>query len=682
MIKSPVGPNGTEPSDPSLNSGWLDDAPTDRAEREALIAGSARPVKWVGFEVPVGNMPYGLGSASVAERSSDGTPTTGGDLTPGAVVDVLASFGGSVSEATIGGIGKTAVSASTMGSGGSEGAALGTTAVSGPDMTFEISWDASVASAPAAFETDVLAAFQFYANLFTNKVTLYYNVGYGEFDGIPLSSGDLGENEEFFGPTQTYAALRSQMIADAQSPTQNAAVATLPATNPTGGKTLQMTVAEEKALGFTNLGMAGTSFANPDGDVGLSSTADFSYSLTATPASNQYYFLGVAEHEISEVMGRISRLGDDGSPDSDYSPMDLFRYAASGTRQLTTGNPSYFTINDGLTNLNNWNNFTTGNTGDLGDWAPSAGDDSYLDNTNAGVINPVTPTDVTLMNVIGWDTTTVGLPAPSVVVNVQNVSVGESASIAALSMITSLTNPSGDSVTQYVFEDEGGGNGHFTVNGTVQADGQLIFVTAAALSSIQYVGGSSPGSETLAVAAFDATTNSYSNFSSLTATTTGTPLPSLGEQVLWENPITGDTGYWVTNTSGAVASFFDLAEGNTAYSIVGVGDFDGSGHDEVLWENKATGDTGYWTTNASGAITGFHDFADGNTTYSIVGVGDFDGSGHDEVLWENKATGDTGYWTTNASGAVTGFHDFGAMSTAYSVVGVGDFDGSGLSKSP
>ena len=136
------------------------------------------------------------------------------------------------------------------------------------------------------------------------------------------------------------------------------------------------------------------------------------------------------------------------------------------------------------------------------------------------MINPVTPTDITLMNVIGWDTTTGGLPPPSIAVNVHNVSVGENASIPAALLIASLTNPNGDSVTQYVFEDEGSGDGHFTVNGTTQADDQLIDVPAADLSNIQYVGGSSPGSETLTVAAYDSTTASYSDFSSLTAATT------------------------------------------------------------------------------------------------------------------------------------------------------------------
>lgn len=148
-------------------------------------------------------------------------------------------------------------------------------------------------------------------------------------------------------------------------------------------------------------------------------------------------------------------------------------------------------------------------------------------------------------------------------------------------------------------------------------------------------------------------------------------------EVLWEDQATGDTGYWTTNSSGQLTGFNDFGAADTAYSIVGVGDFTGDGIDQVLWQDTATGDTGYWTTNASGQLTGFNDFGDGNSAYTIVGVGDFDGNGRDEVAWEDKANGDTGYWTANSSGQLTGFTDFGDADTAYTIVGVGDFDGSG-----
>jgi hypothetical protein len=43
----------------------------------------------------------------------------------------------------------------------------------------------------------------------------------------------------------------------------------------------------------------------------------FSYTPNATPGSNQYYFVGVVEHEISEDMGRVSLLNEQ---PYDYSP--------------------------------------------------------------------------------------------------------------------------------------------------------------------------------------------------------------------------------------------------------------------------------------------------------------------------------------------------------------------------
>lgn len=146
-------------------------------------------------------------------------------------------------------------------------------------------------------------------------------------------------------------------------------------------------------------------------------------------------------------------------------------------------------------------------------------------------------------------------------------------------------------------------------------------------------------------------------------------------EVLWENQSTGDTGYW-TMSGGTVTGFDDLGQAATGYSVVGIGDFEGNGIDEVLWENLATGNTGYWLTNASGQVIGFNDLDSANAAYSVVGIGDFDASGHAEVLWEDKTTGDTGYWITSG-GQVTGFNNFGQADTAYSIVGIGDFDGSG-----
>jgi hypothetical protein len=88
-------------------------------------------------------------------------------------------------------------------------------------------------------------------------------------------------------------------------------------------------------------------------------------------------------------------------------------------------------------------------------------------------------------------------------------------------LIASITNPNNDNITEYGFWDGGSGNGHFAVNGAPQPDEQWIVVNANDLSNVQYVGGAVSGNETLYVTVYDNTTGAWSNYASLTATTTG-----------------------------------------------------------------------------------------------------------------------------------------------------------------
>ena len=192
-----------------------------------------------------------------------------------------------------------------------------------------------------------------------------------------------------------------------------------------------MTAAEAKALGLYS------NSAGLDGWAGFSSSPNiFSYSTSSAPASNQYYFVGVVEHEFTEIMGRASFL--DQAPNY-YSLIDLYRYAAPGARQLGTGAGSYFSIDGGNTNLDNWNNFQTGNSGDLADWAPSAGYDAFDDNSYPGVINQFTTTDITLMRALGWQT----IPPPVVTATNQTVAYNQSVPL------TSIFSVTGTGITQY-----------------------------------------------------------------------------------------------------------------------------------------------------------------------------------------------------------------------------------------
>ena len=146
------------------------------------------------------------------------------------------------------------------------------------------------------------------------------------------------------------------------------------------------------------------------------------------------------------------------------------------------------------------------------------------------------------------------------------------------------------------------------------------------------------------------------------------------DDVLYRNSATGDTGFYEI-VNGVDTGWHDVGASSTAYSVVGVGDFFGSGTDDILYRNNTTGDTGFYKI-VNGANTGWHDVGASSTAYSVVGVGDFFGNGTDDILYRNNTTGDTGFYEI-VNGVNTGWHDIGASSTAYSVVGVGDFFGNG-----
>jgi hypothetical protein len=249
-------------------------------------------------------------------------------------------------------------------------------------------FDENPASLPSGFVAAGDYVVSYFDSLFTNNVDLTIAVGYGEIDGQRLASNALGESLAYVA-AEPYASVRNALLAQ-NAPGANTLPVSAPANAPAN---LLTTQAEAKALGLV------ANNGGVDGYVGFDAAPNiFSYSTTAAPPSSEYDFVAAAEHEFSEVMGRISGLDEAAV----LTPMDLYRYSAPNTRQFTTGAASYFSIDSGATNLDNWNNFQTGNTGDLGDWAPSAGNDAFDDVENPGVFDTFTAIDLTLMNALGW----------------------------------------------------------------------------------------------------------------------------------------------------------------------------------------------------------------------------------------------------------------------------------------
>jgi len=235
------------------------------------------------------------------------------------------------------------------------------------------------------FKSAVNTVIAYFDSVFTNvNVTLNVDFAYGEkylsdngstityqpmANASPTGSVGLGSSN-YLLPTESYSTLLSQLKTKTDT-NQPSAYATLPTSSPFGNDALLLTLAQEKALGIT----PGFSVAGFDGVVGIISNEELQaggfsadWTKAAPSSSNQYYMIGVIEHELTEVMGRVSYDGTNVNNALSYTLMDLFRYSAPGVHQTTNGDPAYFSINNGNNVYYYWNNpaFGQGRPGRLG----------------------------------------------------------------------------------------------------------------------------------------------------------------------------------------------------------------------------------------------------------------------------------------------------------------------------
>jgi hypothetical protein len=378
-------------------------------------------------------------------------------------------------------------------------------------LVFNITYDSSVSNAPAGFTSAITDVVNYYESVFNDPVTVNIDVGWGEVAGQSLG-GALGASETNLG-VFSYSQVKAALAADATSAGDATAVASLPGSDPTGGGSFLLATAEAKALGL------GTGAA-VDGYVGFSSSVNYTFDPNNRAVSGAYDFIGVAEHEISEVMGRIALLGTPlGGLSHTYSALDLFRYSSPGARQLAAGNTAYFSLDGGNTDLNNFNALSGA---DAGDWASGGGNDAYNASARSGVAELVSTNDLRVLDAIGWDRGASRIDTPPVVtVSNSNITASPGQVFAASSLFTA-SDPDGHAITQYDFWDTGGGGGHFLVNGVTQPTNGDIYVTAAQLAQTTYQSGN--GTDTLWVRANEGTQwSTWSPSFTVTAQTVDTP---------------------------------------------------------------------------------------------------------------------------------------------------------------
>lgn len=263
-------------------------------------------------------------------------------------------------------------------------------------LTFNVTFDSSVTSSvnSAQIQSAFNTAAQYLQNLYTNNIVINVTVYWGSVG--PFSGGiGLGASETSFVGTVTYAQMTNALRNARTTLADSNAVASLPASDPVAGNVWWFTRAQAKALGITGVGVSAND-ATLDGSIGFASTVSYSFDPTNRAVAGKYDFIGVAEHEITEVMGRVYF-----DLTTVFIPYDLFRFSGSGVRTFSTTAPSvYFSVDNGLTNLRNFNPVEA--NGDLTDWALSGSADACDYAISTGKKGVLSYADLTALDVIGY----------------------------------------------------------------------------------------------------------------------------------------------------------------------------------------------------------------------------------------------------------------------------------------
>jgi hypothetical protein len=269
-------------------------------------------------------------------------------------------------------------------------------------LTFHITYDGSVTT--NALAGQITNAYgivtQTLQTLYTNSSTVNITVYWGA--NGPFTNGiGLGESQGSLLP-YSYSQITNALHNARTTAANSNAVASLPASDPTpAGSHWYVALAEAKALGISTMDGSEYGANNTtinDGNVGFASDIGYNFNPTNRAAVfGDYDFIGVAEHETTEVMGRNTF---DLNAETNYVPYDLFRFTASGTRSLNENDSSvYFSVNDGVTVLKYYNSDISG---DIQDWATNNPPDSYDWSISNGQAGKLSSADLTAVNVIGY----------------------------------------------------------------------------------------------------------------------------------------------------------------------------------------------------------------------------------------------------------------------------------------
>lgn len=113
-----------------------------------------------------------------------------------------------------------------------------------------------------------------------------------------------------------------------------------------------------------------------------------------------------------------------------------------------------------------------------------------------------------------------------------------------------------------------------------------------------------------------------------------------GAELLWRNNVTGETVVWRTDGATIPQTFF-LPSVNPRWRIAGAADFNLDGNDDLLWRESTTGNLNVWYLDGQGNVPSVAQLTgEPAIAYTVEGVGDYDGDRQVDVLFFRPSTGD------------------------------------------
>ncbi|HZR62795.1 MAG TPA: right-handed parallel beta-helix repeat-containing protein [Xanthobacteraceae bacterium] len=242
----------------------------------------------------------------------------------------------------------------------------------------------------------------------------------------------------------------------------------------------------------------------------------------------------------------------------------------------------------------------------------------------------------------------------------------------AASSLFSATASGGNSIASYEVEDTTAGSGHWEFNGVAEPTNQVVYVTAAQLSQLNFVTGY--GSDTLMVRANDG--SQWGSFTSFTVTAPPNPPPPPGTSadLITFRPATGDYAIYdfVHNATPAVHLLTDIP---APWQTVGLGNFSGSGTSDMLLRNTTTGVfeiVDVSNNNASAPIL----LGAVGLEWQVAGFGDFSSHpGETDMLMRNVNNGNFELYDFSNNNVPFATALSGAVGLNQQVFGFGDFSG-------